>query len=247
MNRMLLWGVTLLVCAFGTAARCADDKQDLSTHYLTLQGSPAVAWLLPAPPSLGSPDAAYDEFMFFEGQKMQGTKRWDLAREQATETPQEVHQLFSKVLGITISKQNTPDIYKLLMASCNDAIKYGTSITKRRYYKRRPFAYFDKHTCRPEEEASRRNGGSYPSGHTAVGTTVGLLLSEIAPEKRNELMSLAYEFGQSRVICGYHWQSDVDNARLMAIYFYSVLHGNKDFISDLAKAKKEYNSKKTTP
>lgn len=242
MKSLLSLGLALTAGILSISVGFADEVQ-YSKHYLTPSEAPAVAWLLPPPPELGTPLASYDEFMFFEGQKMRGTQRWKLAGEQATETPQEVHQLFSKVLGVTISQKNTPVLYHLLMNSCNDAIQYGSSITKRRYYKRRPFAYFDKHTCRPGEEASRRNGGSYPSGHTTVGTTVALILSEIAPEKKNELMSLGFEFGQSRVVCGYHWQSDVDNARLMAIYFYSVLHGNKDFLSDLVKAKEEYRLK----
>ncbi|HAC6544645.1 TPA_asm: non-specific acid phosphatase, partial [Salmonella enterica subsp. salamae serovar 48:d:z6] len=68
-------------------------------------------------------------------------------------------------------------------------------------------------TCRPEDENTLRKDGSYPSGHTAYGTLLALVLSQARPERAQELARRGWEFGQSRVICGAHWQSDVDAGR----------------------------------
>ena len=46
--------------------------------------------------------------------------------------------------------------------------------------------------------------------------------------------------GQSRVICGYHWQSDVDAARVVASTVVATLHSNNEFNAQLAKAKAEF-------
>ena len=46
--------------------------------------------------------------------------------------------------------------------------------------------------------------------------------------------------GQSRVICGYHFQSDVDAGRLVASAVVARLHANDAFMIQLGKAKKEF-------
>mgnify|MGYP003064931414 CR=1 FL=1 len=46
--------------------------------------------------------------------------------------------------------------------------------------------------------------------------------------------------GQSRVICGYHFQSDVDAGRLVASAVVARLHANKEFMEQLTKAKVEF-------
>ena len=46
--------------------------------------------------------------------------------------------------------------------------------------------------------------------------------------------------GESRVICGYHFQSDVDAGRLTAAGAVARLHADPGFIKQLNKAKKEF-------
>ena len=46
--------------------------------------------------------------------------------------------------------------------------------------------------------------------------------------------------GESRVICGYHFQSDVDAGRITASGAVARLHADEGFASQLAKAKKEF-------
>ena len=56
-------------------------------------------------------------------------------------------------------------------------------------------------------------------------------------------MARAYEHGQSRVIAGYHWQTDVDAARLAASLLYIKLQGNERFQQQMAKARQEFKEK----
>lgn len=57
---------------------------------------------------------------------------------------------------------------------------------------------------------------------------------------QNELFKLGYEWGQSRVIAGYHWQSDVDASRMLAAAAYARLHSCEAFLEDMAAARKEF-------
>ena len=73
---------------------------------------------------------------------------------------------------------------------------------------------------------------------------MALLLSEINPEAQDELFKLGYEWGQSRVIAGFHWQSDVDASRMLAAATYARLHACDAFNEDMEKAKKEFKKLK---
>jgi len=64
-------------------------------------------------------------------------------------------------------------------------------------------------------------------------------LAEISPERQEAILKRGYELGQSRVICGVHWQSDVDSARLGASVAMIQLHNNPEFLHLLEKAKAE--------
>jgi acid phosphatase (class A) len=92
----------------------------------------------------------------------------------------------------------------------------------------------------PNDEAALRKNGSYPSGHTSIGWATALVLAEINPARQQEIIERGYEFGQSRVIVGVHYQSDVDNGRIVGSAAVAALHANDDFNSQLAKAKKEF-------
>ena len=70
------------------------------------------------------------------------------------------------------------------------------------------------------------------------------MLTEVAPDRANALAQRAYAFGQSRAVCGVHWQSDVDAGRLVASAVVAQLHTNDDFNAQLAEAQKEYAAAK---
>ena len=69
---------------------------------------------------------------------------------------------------------------------------------------------------------------------------MALLLIEINPAAQNALLKLGYEYGQSRVIVGAHWQSDVDAARLIGSSTYARLHTSQRFLQEMAAAQEEF-------
>jgi acid phosphatase (class A) len=81
--------------------------------------------------------------------------------------------------------------------------------------------------------------GSYPSGHTAIGWAWALILSEIAPEQTDAILARGRTFGQSRVICNVHRQSDVIEGRFMGSAVVSRLHAEPAFRAAIETAKAE--------
>ena len=105
----------------------------------------------------------------------------------------------------------------------------------------RPFVFFHQDTCIPKDEKFLRKDGSYPSGHTTIGWATALVLAEINPKRQNQLFKKGYSYGQSRVICGAHWQSDVNAGRITGAVLVARLHANPQFEKWLQLAKREIN------
>ena len=72
-----------------------------------------------------------------------------------------------------------------------------------------------------------------------VGFVLSLVLAETAPDRATQLARRGREFAQSRVACGVHWQSDVDAGRDVGAAVVAQLHGNEEFLTQLAQARKE--------
>lgn len=51
------------------------------------------------------------------------------------------------------------------------------------------------------------------------------------------------DYGESRVIVGAHWQTDVDNSRMAGSMLFSVLQDNEDFQAMMKQARQEYEEK----
>ena len=196
--------------------------------------------LLPPPPAVDSIGFLNDKAQYEKGKLLRNTERGKQAYNDARVEGDGVPRAFSEAFGYTISAQTTPEIFKLVTKLREDAGDLATRSAKQTYMRIRPFAYFKESTCHPEDEASLSTNGSYPSGHTSIGWATALVLAEVNPARQNEIIKRGYEMGQSRVICGYHWQSDVDAGRLVASSVVATLHTKPAFIEQLAKAKEEF-------
>lgn len=196
--------------------------------------------LLPPPPAEKSAQFAYDEAQYEWGLSQRNTPRGAQAFQDARVTGSGVPKAFSEAFGIEITKDGTPEIYKLVLNMREDAGDLATRQAKDHYMRIRPFAYYKQDTCNPEQQQELSTNGSYPSGHTAIGWATALVLAEINTDRQNEILKRGFEMGQSRVICGYHFQSDVDAARVVASGVVARLHADKEFQKQLKKAKKEF-------
>lgn len=223
----------------------AQEKQvkDHTTKpevYFLREGDVANSlYLLPPPPEGGSILWLYDKSRYDWGKLQRNTPRGDQAFSDAHVEANGVPEAFSEAFGIEINEQNTPEILKLVIGMREDAGDLATHEAKNHYMRTRPFAFFGEDTCNPEQQAELSTNGSYPSGHTSIGWATALVLAELNPARQNEILKRGYDMGESRVICGYHFQSDVDAARLVASAVVARLHADPGFQAQLEKARKE--------
>ena len=195
---------------------------------------------LPPPPDSGSAAFAYDQSQYRWGKEQRlDSVRLAIAVKDANWNIAYICQVFSEPFGTTISKEATPAIYQLLYVALISTDMVG-KIPKDFYKRVRPYVYYDEPTIYPPDEEELRNNGSYPSGHTIEGWSAALLLTELNPERADTILARGYMYGQSRVIAGYHWQSDVDAGRLAASAAIARLHADKRFERLMRKARREY-------
>lgn len=231
----------LLVSSLFISVACQAEV----SSFLTEDEIPTGAKFLPLPPKPGE-DAFYNDWRRYEwGKTMRDTARGQQAKEDAVHTLEYFSKIYSEPFGMVISEENTPEISALLdrlLATtfvCNDK-------SKSRLMRARPFMQFHEPTPVPEDEERLRTNSSYPSGHTTMGWAIALVLSEINPARQDEILKRGFEYGESRVIVGFHYQSDVDHARLITSALVNRLHANNEFMAQLQKAKDEFSAKQSS-
>ena len=206
--------------------------------YLTAFDIPNSKTLLPPPPDTGSAALNLDLEMSEMYLKSNDSIRWRQAQIDANlDFPVSVDS-FTEVLYTEISLETAPYLFLLLNRVVADA-SASTAAAKIFYRRPRPFMVNKQPTCDPESEAYLITSGSYPSGHAAIGWTWALILSELFPGQVNAILKRGRDYGDSRVVCNLHWYSDVTEGRFMGSAAVAALHGNKEFMHDLQKAKQE--------
>ncbi|WP_308447920.1 acid phosphatase [Pandoraea communis] len=241
-----MFGVALLSIA-SAAANASDSSQNpkitdphfkFAAGYLPQNDLPDSLELLGPPPAEGSAALARDEAAREATVPLRDKARADVARLDADLVFPQPAKNFSCAMGVDIDQKKTPHLYHLMERVLTDA-GMSTYGVKNKYNRTRPFVVHNEGTCLPEQEPLLRHDGSYPSGHTAAGWAWALVLAEISPDRADSLLKRGLEFGQSRVVCNAHWQSDVDAGRTMGAATVAKLHTNAQFLTDVKAARKE--------
>ena len=228
-GRVLFWLITIMM------AVAAYGQPTPSPYFSTSQLADATNYL-PPPPDTTSVQFAYDMNRYFWGKSMRATERGEQAIYDSQGVYTSMCEIFSEAFGISISYDGTPDIYKVIANSLKTTSN-ACSKCKTYYYRERPCQRFNEEELITGETLGHT---SYHSTHAAKGWMMALLLGEINPKTQEALFTRGYEYGESRVIVGAHWQSDVDAGRLVGSVTYARLHSDSTFTADLDAAKAEY-------
>jgi membrane-associated phospholipid phosphatase len=176
--------------------------------------------------------------------QLQPTERGQQAIRDVPTSRRSFADMFGSLVGITISKDSTPAIWHLI----DTVIVSGTRAArdlKRHYFRKRPYVQLNEKTPVPEEEVSHAITSSYASAHAHIGWAVALVLAEVAPDRQNEVLRRGFEYGDSRLILGYHWASDIEAGRLLACAVVARLHADPSFAAWTQQARAEYRGIKT--
>ena len=210
--------------------------------YIEAEQLPHLLQIMPAPPAFDSPEFAFDEVRYNWGkQQRQDSVRLAIAIADAEWNDLElVLNRWQEAFGMPISEAATPQIYALLVNSITTVDPMRVE-PRAFYHRQRPFERYDD-TMPSHEEPFLRGEGSYPSGHSLRGWLIGLVLAQVAPERAEAILARSWEYCNSRVIVGAHWQSDVDNSRTAASVGFCALQGSERFRAQLLEAQREYQA-----
>ncbi|MEO5866532.1 MAG: phosphatase PAP2 family protein [Sphingomonas sp.] len=94
----------------------------------------------------------------------------------------------------------------------------------------------------PSLKSCKRNDdplSSYPSGHTSMAFSMGETLARLVPEKAPQILARAARYGQSRIVCGQHFRSDVSAGQMMGTLIAERLMAKPVFATAFRDARQE--------
>lgn len=142
------------------------------------------------------------------------------------------------ILGDNFAEARFPRTARVF-ATLNASIGPPINAAKETHMRRRPFLDMpDAARCDAPTE-SLAASSSFPSGHAGAGWAWGLVLAELLPSHADALVQRGRDFGDSRVICGFHFPSDVEAARAIASAVLARLHADPAFRRQLDEARRE--------
>jgi len=233
MKRILPFLLTILVSLALLPDALAQPKA-----YLSVDDLPDAVKFLEAPPEAGSPGFARDEAMHLWGKTFRSGPRGLRAVREGTTNVDSMAAMFSGAFGRPLSRETTPLTMTLLERSIRTFRSTATK-PKKAFHRTRPFVYYNEGTLIPEYEEEERTTGSYPSGHSVRGWGMAMVLAQLNPERQDTLLKAGYEWGESRVIAGYHWQSDVEASRLLSSACFVRMQACPEYIADFEAARRE--------
>jgi acid phosphatase (class A) len=235
--------IAILFITFSLTLSAAAQKNNTTEKwptFLTQAQLPDGTKYLSAPPDTSSIAYLNDFHQYQWGKSMRGTERGQQAVFDANVTIDSIMKSFAEPFGIRITKSNAPEIYYLVERVENDASAAVRS-AKNLYCRKRPYVQY--------REMQRRCLSKKRNCATAVlirqvirhaDGRLRLVLAEINPANQDAILKRGLDYGESRVIAGYHYQSDVDAARLAASAAVARLHADDAFAKQMVKAKKEF-------
>lgn len=219
------------------ATPAAAAAKPVVQGYLSAAQLPDATPLLGPPPPAGSGTKTGDVSTYEATRLMEGSERWVLAAHDAVFGADAMLQDFSCALGVELTPARAPVLRRMLerMALDADAVEGNA---KKRYRRPRPFVENGGPICVENEDWLRRSY-SYPSGHSTYSWAVGMVLAEIAPDRAELVLARARAYAESRVVCGVHYESDIQAGRVTATLVYTALKADPVFRHDLIHARQE--------
>ena len=132
--------------------------------------------------------------------------RWDDVHEDPS--------IFDAAIGGGFEAKKLPATYELLALVNNDT-GIVANVAKKIFNRTRPWGV---DTTLPNCDAGRGKQpvGSYPSGHSTLGFSVGYALAQLMPDKAPVILARAKAYALSREYCGVHFASDSTASQVLA-------------------------------
>ncbi|HEV7714935.1 MAG TPA: phosphatase PAP2 family protein [Steroidobacteraceae bacterium] len=227
----LLQGCQTAPRAVARASTSAAVQVDAEKPYFDPASIDLTRLLPPFPANESSETRAELDLMM----KIQ-TKRSPTEAARAKDDAQASVYRFADALGAPagFTAQNLPLTDALFNALRREEVGV-IGVNQARFARPRPFVL----EPRLEPVIAKPANGSYPSGHTTWARMVALVLADMIPERRAQILARADEYSYNRVVAGVHYPSDIDGGKLSGTVLAAALFASPRFQSDLAAAQSE--------
>jgi membrane-associated phospholipid phosphatase len=205
--------------------------------YLSPQARPDLTKVLAPPPAAGSPRAVADAAIFDQTRALKDTPRWALA---TSDVDGSMYDHFAQALGARLTPRSAPVLTAILERAGEDRSVVG--LAKTYWGTKRP--YIGKDAAPICEARSDHLAGNpdYPSGHSAHGEQVAMILAELAPSRAAALYARGREYAESRYVCGSHTFSAAEAGLQAGAVVYAAEHASPIFRRDMDMARAEVDA-----
>ncbi|BCG71384.1 acid phosphatase [Mesorhizobium sp. 113-1-2] len=217
----------LLLLVIGSAAQAEDAKPFVTNKDIDL------TMILPPPPAN---DSAQTKAELGEVLALQVTRTPEMVANAVADSEENVWR-FANVMGPNFTKERLPKFsafFDRVVETEGAVVDPAKDVWKRP----RPHQLSD--LVKPAVKLS--SSGSWPSGHATVGTMMGIILADMVPEKRAEIMARAAEYAHNREVGGIHYASDVEMGKISGSVIAAVLLNRDDFKAEYEVARAELRS-----
>ncbi|TGQ71395.1 MAG: phosphatase PAP2 family protein [Mesorhizobium sp.] len=217
----------LLLLVIGSAAQAEDAKPFITNKDVDL------TMILPSPPAN---DSAETKAELGAVLTLQVTRTPEMVASAVADAEENVWR-FADVMGPNFNKEKLPKFsafFDRVVATEGAVVDPAKDVWKRP----RPHQLSD--LVKPVVKLS--SSGSWPSGHATVGTMMGIILADMVPEKRAEIMARATQYAHNRVVGGIHYPSDIEMGKISGSVIAAVLLNRDDFKAEYEAARAELRS-----
>ncbi len=223
-RRALLGAVALAALAF-----CQPASADETHPYFKADVVPLLDLIVPPP----GKDSAETKAELAEVTTLMAIASEERKKQAIADDEENLAQFLAGT-SIKLDKDKIP-LTTALIQRVIDTEDEITTPAKKGFGRPRPPTVDDQ--IKPLIKLSK--SGAYPSGHATNGTAIAIVLAKMLPEKKDELMARAKDYGWSRMIVGVHYRSDLDAGHASGALMAQALMSNADFLKEFEPAKAE--------
>jgi acid phosphatase (class A) len=192
--------------------------------------------ILAPPPMVGSREDSAELANILNLQETRSEQ--DVLRAKQDDTEEDMF-IFHDVMGANFTVARLPAMAQLSRRLKNDSEIVDPPL---KHYFVRPRPYVRSDRVHPVCALSKEP--SYPSGHAMLGYLFAYVLAQIDSEKHDAILKRADEYAHNRLVCGVHYQSDVEASHIASAILFGAMLNDPSYQRDVQAARLEWNRNK---